>query len=146
MRKTLTLLGAVGLLALVGAGCAGPEQKMGRGLSNMTEIIRGGEYDRSVEQASIFGGPDVGIATGVVSGVDKTLARTGVGIYEVITAPLPPYGPVWTSYLTPRPQYPDSFRPRKWSVGMNDTDHYLGFSGGDVFPLFPGSRFRIFDN
>jgi hypothetical protein len=27
-----------------------------------------------------------------------------------------------------------------------DTDTYMGFSGGDVAPFIPGSRFRVFDN
>ena len=87
-----------------------------------------------------------GIATGAVRGVSKTLGRTGIGIYEVVTAPIPPYGPNWTSYLSPRPQYPDSYRPRKWTGSSMATDHYFGFSGGDVAPWFPGSHFRIFDN
>ena len=29
---------------------------------------------------------------------------------------------------------------------MFDTDTYTGFSGGDVAPFIPGSRFRVFDN
>ena len=27
-----------------------------------------------------------------------------------------------------------------------DTDTYVGFSGGDVMPLVPNSRFKIFDS
>src|ERR1700756_4093768 len=91
MRNTLYLLGSLALVAVLGVGCAGPEQKMGRGIANLTEATRGGEFERSVEQEAIFGGTDVGIATGIVKGVDRTLARTGVGLYEVVTAPLPPY-------------------------------------------------------
>jgi putative exosortase-associated protein (TIGR04073 family) len=146
MRKIAILFGSLSLLALVGAGCAGPEQKLGRGLSNMTEFTRLGEFDRSIEQASTFGGTDVGFSTGFVTGIDRTLARTGVGIYEVVTAPLPPYGPVWTDYLSPKPQYPDAYHPRKWSDSIFDTDRMIGFSGGDVAPWFPGSNFRVFDN
>ena len=146
MRKTLSLLGALAMVAVLGVGCAGPEQKMGRGFANMTEVIRGNEFQRSVEQSATFDGPDVGFSTGFARGVNRTLARTGVGIYEVVTAPFPPYGPVWTDYLSPKPLYPDSYRPRKWADSMFDTDYSLGFSGGDVAPWFPGSRFRIFDN
>ena len=146
MRNTIYLLGSIALVVLGGVGCAGPEQKMGRGLSNMTEIARGGEFERSVEQAGIFQGTDSGVATGFVRGINRTLARTGVGIYEVVTAPLPPYGPVWTDYLSPKPLYPDAYHPRKWSDAMFDTDRIGGFSGGDVAPWFPGSRFRVFDN
>ena len=146
MRNTLSLLGSVALLALLGVGCAGPEQKMGRGLANMTEFARAGEFSRSVEQEGLFGGTDVGMATGVVRGVNHTLARTGIGIYEVVTFPLPPYGPVATKYVSPKPLYPDSYRPRKWSDSMFDNDRMVGFSGGDVAPWFPGSHFRVFDN
>ncbi|MDB6121022.1 MAG: hypothetical protein JWQ71_15 [Pedosphaera sp.] len=146
MRKTLSLLGALALTAVLGVGCAGTEQKFGRGLGNMTEIVRGNEFQRSVEQGGIFDGPDTGISTGFVRGVNKTLARTGVGLYEVVTAPFPPYDPVFTDYLSPRPQYPDSFRPRKWADSIFDNDQSMGFSGGDVAPWFPGSRFRVFDN
>ncbi len=145
MRNTLTLLGSFTLLALLGVGCAGPEQKMGRGIGNITEVARGGEFQRSVEQAGLFDGTDVGVATGMVRGVNRTLARTGVGIYEVVTAPLPPYGPVFTDYLSPKPLYPDSFHPRKWAGPTFAADQYLGFNGGDVAPWFPGSRFRVFD-
>jgi putative exosortase-associated protein (TIGR04073 family) len=146
MRNTLFLLGGLALVAALGAGCAGPEQKMGRGIGNTFEITRGGEFQRSVEQDSLFGGTDTAFTTGFVQGFDKTLARTGVGLYEVVTFPLPPYHPVCTDYLSPRPLYPDSYHPRKWADPMFDADQYLGFSGGDVAPWFPGSRFRIFDN
>lgn len=106
MRNTIYLLSSIALVVLGGVGCAGPEQKLGRGLSNMTEIARGGEFERSEEQAGLFQGTDSGVATGFVRGVNRTLARTGVGIYEVVTAPLPPYGPVWTDYLAPSPSIP----------------------------------------
>src|SRR4051812_16516557 len=99
MRNSLSLLGALMLVALLGVGCAGPEQKLGRGIGNMTEIIRGNEFQRSLERGNLFDGPDTGIASGAVRGVSKTLGRTGIGIYEVVTAPIPPYGPNWTSYL-----------------------------------------------
>jgi putative exosortase-associated protein (TIGR04073 family) len=146
MRNKLFLLGSLALTVIMGVGCAGPEQKMGRGIANLTEVTRGGEFERSVEQEGIFKGTDVGFATGVVKGADHTLMRTLVGVYEVATAPLPPYGPVMTSYMSPRPDYPDFNRPRKWSDAMFDNDKYIGFSGGDVAPWFPGSHFRVFDN
>ena len=39
----ITLLLAVAITALLVAGCAGPERKLGRGLSNSYEIVRWGE-------------------------------------------------------------------------------------------------------
>jgi putative exosortase-associated protein (TIGR04073 family) len=146
MRNTLFLLGSAAMVALLGAGCAGPEHKLGRGMANATEIVRLNEMQRAVEKNGLFYGTDVGITTGVVQGVDKTLARTGLGIYEVVTFPFPPYHPIWTSYLAPAPEYPDGFAPRKWDEPVFFTDYSLGFSGGDIAPWVPGSRFRVFDN
>ncbi len=146
MRNKFVVIGSMALVALFAAGCADMEQKMGRGMGNMTEIVRGGEFERSVEQGGLFDGPDTGMATGFVRGVNRTLARTGVGIYEVVTFPLPPYGPVCTDYLSPHPMYPDSYQPSHLSDATFDTDAHLGFSGGEVAPWFPGSHFRIFDN
>jgi hypothetical protein len=47
--------------------------------------------------------------------------------------------------LTPSPVYPDSYTPNLVEDSSFATDTNLGFSGGDVNPLMPGSRFRIFD-
>jgi putative exosortase-associated protein (TIGR04073 family) len=145
MRNTVFALGALALVVLA-AGCAGPEEKLGRGFGNSTEFMRAGEFERETEQSSIFAGTDTGYSTGVVKGVDKTLARTGVGLYEIITFPIPPYHPVCRDYLQAYPQYPDAYHPRKVAAPALDNDHYLGFSGGDIAPWFPGSRFRVFDN
>ena len=146
MRKTLPLLASLSLVAVLCIGCAGTEQKMGRGFSNMYEIVRGGEMQRSIEQTTLFDGPDAGMTLGFVRGVNRTLARTGIGLYEVITAPIPPYDPICTRYLSPNPVYPDSYRPGHIADVIFATDHSDGFSGGDVAPFIPGSRFRVFDN
>lgn len=146
MQKTATLLGAVLLLAVLASGCAGPERKFGRGMNNLYEIVRGSEVRRSVEQTALFESPDTGYTVGFVRGFNKTLARTGVGIYEIITAPIPPYEPVFTTYLKPYPDYPDNYKPRLFADSLFANDTAIGFSGGDVAPMIPGSRFRIFDN
>jgi putative exosortase-associated protein (TIGR04073 family) len=134
------------MVALLGVGCTGPEQKLGRGMSNAGEIVRLNEMQRSIEQGGVFYGTDTGITTGVVQGFDRTVARTGLGVYEVLTFPLPPYHPIWTSYLAPMPEYTDSYKPRKWDEPIFFTDDSLGFSGGDIAPWIPGSRFHVFDN
>ena len=82
-----------GLAALFTSGCAGPEQKFGRGVSNTLEITRLGDMRRSIEQTAIFESPSAGYTAGVVSGFNRTLARTGLGIFEIATAPFPPYHP-----------------------------------------------------
>ena len=146
MRNKLFLLGGGAALALLAAGCAGPEQKLGRGISNTFEITRFGEMRRSIEQTAVFESPSAGYTAGAVSGLNRTLARTGLGIFEIVTAPFPPYHPIWTSYLSPGPAYPESYKPSLISDSTFDTDTYTGFSGGDVAPFIPGSRFRVFDN
>jgi putative exosortase-associated protein (TIGR04073 family) len=134
-----------GAILLTAVGCAKTEAKLGRGMRNMTEVVRWGEMQRSVEQTALFDGPDMAYTTGVIRGFNKTMARTGVGIYEVVTAPFPPYDPVFTNYLSEHPQSADSSRKQMLADPMVGPDTYLGFSGGDIAPLIPGSRFRIFD-
>src|SRR5271163_1957765 len=114
MRNALPLLALIALAAFFGFGCAGPENKLGRGLSNSYEIVRMGEMRRAYEQAvinddggltKVDGGyraySGTGYTTGIVRGFDRSITRTGLGLYEIITFPIPPYHPVLTSYLTP---------------------------------------------
>jgi putative exosortase-associated protein (TIGR04073 family) len=145
MRKTLPFLVIVVSSTLLATGCANTEKKFGRGMTNIAEPLRMGEIRRSLEQTSLFAGPDAGYFTGFIKGLNRTLARTGIGAYEIVTAPFPPYDPVCTDYLSPTPVYPDSYTPNLVEDSTFSTDANLGFSGGDVMPLMPGSRFRIFD-
>ena len=146
MRNSFTLLAAVAVTSLVATGCAGPEQKFSRGLSNSTEILRLGELRRSMEQTFLLDGPGAASTTGFVKGMNKTLARTGLGLYEVVTFPIPSYEPVWTNYLSAKPVFPDNYRPRRPTGSLYATDTALGFSGGDMAPNVPGSRFHVFDD
>ena len=158
----LALAGAL----LLAAGCAGPEKKLGRGMYNVTEFARGGEILRSIEQTSLWENTDAGVTTGLVRGLHRSLVRTGIGLYEIVTFPIPSYDPMLTStnrifpdanvrnskypwggmVLSEYPTYPDSYRPGLREDSIFATDTSLGFSGGDVAPNIPGSRFRIFDN
>ena len=101
----MSLLALAGLAALFTSGCAGPEQKLGRGLSNTIEITRMGEMRRSIEQTAVFESPSAGYTAGAVRGLNRTLARTGLGIFEIVTLPVPAVSdrPIWTSYLSPAP-------------------------------------------
>ena len=146
MRNALFFLSAVVLAAVFTSSCAGPEQKLGRGISNSAEIIRGGEWRRSVEQTAVFDSPEAGRTVGFVSGLNKTLARTGVGLYEVVTFPIPPYHPIFTNYISAKPAFPDSYRPGLPDDPLYDTDTYVGIQGGDIAPLVPNSRFQVIDN
>ena len=145
MRNIFPFLGTVVIAAAMSAGCSSAEKKFGRGVSNMTEFARLGEMRRSIEQTGLFEQPGGHYATGFIRGLNKSLARTGVGIYEVVTAPFPPYDPVFTDYLSPNPSYPDNYRPDLIDDSLFATDTHMGFSGGDVAPYVPASRFKIFD-
>lgn len=146
MRNVNHFLAVAALAALFTAGCAGPEQKMGRGVSNLTSIVNLGEINRGVEQSAILGTPGPGYAAGFFHGLNQTLARTGMGLYEIVTAPFPPYQPVLTKYVSPTQGYPDSYKPGLIDSPTFQTDTYYGFSGGDVAPFVPGSRFAVFPN
>ena len=142
----MLFLAVVSLAALLTSGCAGPEQKLGRGISNCYELVRMGEMRRSIEQTSVLDSPSAGFTAGAVRGFDRSLTRAGVGVYEVVTFPLPPYHPVLTRYLNPGPVFPESYKPSLLSDALFDTDTYTGFGGGDIAPFIPGSRFKVFDN
>lgn len=141
MRNKIPFLAAMLLVGTFATGCANMERKLSRGMSNTMEAVRLGEWRRTMEQEALFGGPHSGYGGGFLKGLNKTVVRTGVGVYEVVTAPIPPYDPV----LSPGPVYPDNYKPNLVSDPLFATDTNLGFSGGDVMPIMPGSRFRIFD-
>jgi len=139
------------LCALIGAmiiivGCAGPEKKLGRGITNVTEFARMGEIRRSVEQTALWEGTDSAYTTGFIRGFNRSVARTLIGAYEIVTFPFPSYGPIFTNTISPNPVYPDSYKPNLIEDQTFAPDTSLGFAGGDVAPFIPGSRFRVFDN
>jgi len=142
MRLTFGYLASFGALALLLSGCAGPERKFGRGLNNITEFVRLGEIRRSMEQTGITQQSEAAYTTGFIRGFNRSLVRTGVGLYEIVTFPFPNYDPI---FLTEDPVYPDSYRPRRVAGNLWGPDDALGFSGGDIAPIVPGSRFHIFD-
>jgi putative exosortase-associated protein (TIGR04073 family) len=144
MRNTYSLFVAVAVVGTLATGCTNMENKLGRGFSNTFEITRMGELRRTMEQTALFDSPNAAYTTGFVRGLNRTLARTGLGVLEIATFPLPPYHPMFTSYLSPNPVYPDNFKPGLVSDSMYDTDTLIGFGGGDVAPRIPGSRFGVF--
>lgn len=164
MRGTVLVLG-LGLAAGLFAGCAGPTDKLGRGIRNSTEFFRGGQVRRSMEQTALWEGPDAAYTTGLIRGLNRSAARTAIGFYEVVTFPFPPYRPLLTPtydlypdesvrtktypwggmVLDADPPYPANYYPKLISDSIFDTDTALGFGSGDVLPKVPGSRFRIFD-
>ena len=125
MRKPICLLATAAVLALLGSGCANTEAKLGRGIRNVTEFARLGEIRRSMEQTALFDGPEVGYTTGFIQGLNRSFVRTGVGIYELVTAPFPPYDPVFTDYITENPVYPDNYSPGLAADSTFDLDTAL---------------------
>jgi putative exosortase-associated protein (TIGR04073 family) len=139
----IPFLGAVLLLA----GCAGPEEKLGRGMVNSMEFLRMGEMRRSIEQTAVLDSPNLEYTTGVLKGADRTARRTAAGFYEVFTFPFPnhspkDYGPI---FFPANPVYPDSYKAEMLSDQITSPDTSLGFGGGDIAPMIVGSRFHIFD-
>jgi len=145
MRKTMSASAVAGVLILLATGCANTETKFGRGLRDATEFARLGVIRRSMEQTYLTDGPEVAYTTGFVKGFTKSLALTGVGVYEMVTAPFPSYDPPFPDYLPANPVYPASYAPRVYAGSTFETDTHLGFPGGDVAPFIPGSRFSVFD-
>jgi putative exosortase-associated protein (TIGR04073 family) len=142
MCKLFNSTAALAAICFFAAGCAGPEQKLGRGFNNVTEFARMGEIRRSMEQTAIWEGNDQAYATGLIRGVNRSVARTAVGAFEILSFPFPPFEPI---FLPGDPVYPDSYAPGLLADPTFGPDAALGFSGGDVAPMIPGSRFRIFD-
>jgi putative exosortase-associated protein (TIGR04073 family) len=146
MIKTLSLLGAAMAVGLLATGCAGPDKKLTRGFSNVSEVVRFGELRRAREQAGVWYHPHDAHGIGLMSGINRTFVRIGVGLYEMATFPLPPYDPVLTDYISPRPVYPECSMPGLPDDVLFQTDSGLGFSGGVIAPIIPGSRFAVFRN
>ena len=147
MRKTYSFILPLLGVAFIVAGCEGPEEKLGRGMNNLTEFTRLGELRRSIEQTTVLKSRDEGYTTGVFHGINRSLERTGAGLYEVATFPFPnhkphDFGPV---FFPAEPVNPDSYKPIWYSDQMTSPDTALGFGGGDMAPFIPGSRFHVFD-
>ena len=148
MRNVTSFLALSALGALFTAGCAGPENRLGSGLNNITEFARLGEMRASVEENAVLE-PGGGYATGLIHGFDQSVYRTVAGAYQVVTFPA---GNLLTDtsfekkYIPAGTVYPDSYSPGLIAEPTFQTDTYFGYSGGDVAPFVPGSRFSVFPN
>jgi putative exosortase-associated protein (TIGR04073 family) len=145
MRSALSILALLAFVATFTSGCAGPEEKLGRGMRNSTDIVRLSGLRTSMEQTAVWDSPSAAATTGVIKGVDMTLARTGIGIYEIITFPFPPYHPIATKYLTPDPTLPSNQTTVMANDPLFQTDQYIGYSGGRFAGFVPGSQFSVWD-
>lgn len=142
IAKTLPLIAALAGVVLL-AGCEGTATKMGRGISNTGELLRWGELRYEMEQGAVWDGRS-GVTKGFLKGFCRSLARTGVGIAEIVSSPFgsPDRGFMYPAY----PRYPDNHTPTPMADSTWDAGTTIGFGpGGDVLPVVPGSRFAIFD-
>lgn len=146
MRNALSFVALLAAVAVISSGCTGTEQKMGRGIRNATEPVRMGEMRNSVEQTSVWDGPSAGFTYGVVKGFDRTLERTGLGVVEIITAPFPPYKPIFTQYIPADPRMPDGYTPGLPNDPSFSSDTYIGFTGGEEAEFVPGSKFDVLNH
>lgn len=170
MRSSSIILMTIVVTGLLAVGCAGPEKKLGRGLRNTLEITRMSEMRRSIEQTALWDGGDKAYTTGLIRGFNRTVARTALGVFEVVTFPIPttpeadfeaPFTSDTPLYPDPSiatlneggygglvipedPVYPDVHKPGKRASSALESDTTIGFDGGEVAPFFPGSRFHVF--
>ncbi|HTI68668.1 MAG TPA: exosortase system-associated protein, TIGR04073 family [Candidatus Limnocylindria bacterium] len=135
-KKFVALAGVATLLA----GCTAAEQKLGRGITNITEPFRLGEIQASYEEGRVLDGPTAG-TVGFIHGVNRTIARTVVGAAEIVTFPIPS-----DPLITPvDPRHPDSYTGGLPDSTVLGTDNALGITGGESMSILPGSRFHVFD-
>jgi len=139
ISKSILLAGVAAVV--LATGCAGPEQKLGRGMRNVTEFARLGEMRHSMEQTALWEGPEQSYTTGFIRGFNQSVKRTAVGVYEIVTFPIPSYDPVG---VKDEVNYPENYTPSLVSDSTYAADSDVGFSGGDTLPIV-GSRFRVFD-
>lgn len=139
--KPLFVLLAVSGVSLL-TGCSSMEQKLGRGISNAYEPIRMGEIRRSYEQTYLADGAMAANTTGVVHGVARTLQRTVVGVFDIVTFPIPTDPLIKPEY----PVLPDSQSQAPIGSFGVGSDQYLGFQDSAVLPFSPGSEFSVSTN
>ena len=113
MRKIIFPLVAVAA-ALFAAGCTGPEQKLGRGLSNTYEVVRWGELRRSVEHEQPCWTRPAPATTASSTALTVPFSAPGSASYEVVTfpIPMPTYQPMFAKDFSPDPVFPESYTAR----------------------------------
>lgn len=73
---------------VTGDGTLGPFEKAGRGLSNVTLGFLV-EWPKTVVVESETHGPAFGMTVGLIKGMGLGLGRTLLGVYELVTFPVP---------------------------------------------------------
>ena len=137
LRELISFMGSISQVlsfavagaAVVFTGCSSMEHKLGRGIANVMEPIRMGEFTRSTEQTYLADGPVVARSYGYVHGVTRTVQRTVVGAFDIATFPIPTEPLI----VPTEPVFPDSVVPEMSSNLGVSTDRYIGLDGGGAF-------------
>ncbi|MBM3846805.1 MAG: exosortase system-associated protein, TIGR04073 family [Verrucomicrobia bacterium] len=165
MTNKLTVIATLATAAFFITGCAGPEQKLGRGIRNATEFARLGDVQRSIEHTALWDSPSQTYTTGVIRGLNRSLARTAYGVYDIVTFPFPGYEAKYTpkGYIAPdhsvattkypygglrlpeNPTGPTGAPTGLPSDPIMDSSGELGLGGGPVGRSIPGNRFNVFN-
>jgi len=96
MRKIICLCLIIILLSGITVFADTPLKKLGRGLANIISCPM--EIPYRTGEANVANGPFAAATWGILEGIYRTLVRASVGVYEVVTFPLPwwpsNYGPI----------------------------------------------------
>lgn len=87
MLKSILIIAMCSMLFLVADKSNGPIHKLGRGGINIaTGWI---EIPKSIYQITVEDGIVVGLSIGTADGIAKAIVRTGGGVYDIVTFPVP---------------------------------------------------------
>ncbi|MFO1457923.1 MAG: exosortase system-associated protein, TIGR04073 family [Verrucomicrobiota bacterium] len=139
--KLYAVLAIVGVTPLL-TGCNSMEKKLGRGLTNLAEPLRMGELVRSAEQNSLSMDIDGSPGYGVIHGFTRTIERTAVGAFEVVTFPIPTQPIIYPV----NPVFPDSQERSQIGYFGIGSDQFIGLQDSSVAPFIPGSEFNPLQN
>ncbi len=101
MFKKYFLIGLIIVLFAVGFAtpgyCDGPLKKLGRGICNFATF----PFEMFLQPSRVNNtdGPAAALSWGILKGVGMSFERLGVGLYEILTFPIPvpkDYAPIMT--------------------------------------------------
>ncbi len=97
MKKIITFVLIISIFLTAGAFADNAVTKLGRGIANIGTCVL--EIPKAIGDSNTEDGPIAAATVGVLTGILKTGVRLVVGVYEVVTFPIPApkhYGPVLT--------------------------------------------------
>ncbi|MBN1354570.1 MAG: exosortase system-associated protein, TIGR04073 family [Candidatus Omnitrophica bacterium] len=98
MRKAVVFISIITIVFMSAVSYAdGPIKKLGRGVANVISCPL--EIPKGISDANTQNGPIAAMTFGLLKGVFMTFVRGGIGVYEVVTFPIPlptNYAPILT--------------------------------------------------